>query len=349
MDPIVQPALWVGVPLVLLLLFGRWSRRLIGSGLCVLFCLAAAVHFQVFHFQSTLYSAEWEPVWVLLAWIEFGVIARWAGGFPIRGPLGLLAFFGGALLGDLGAALLIAPRTPTPMQKARVVLTASAGALISPIGTPVTLLLVEPGAFGVLPFALAALSWPRGWAQDEPARTVLPLTQTGANRNLGILLLVVLGCLAGFSKFWVLGIGCVVLMIPLLRKGVRPPTPWGQEIWIMALAVVCFLCVASGALREAQIGLEAWCAQGAAWTPPLLAAGGAVFSVFATEEGASLFAQQIQTTGYSSIEPAVWSWIGAGIAMGGIGPLIATKALRAGIWLWLGQLALVLIWATAVS
>jgi hypothetical protein len=202
--------------------------------------LCAAFYFDVLHFSSTLFGADWEPVWVLLAWIEFGVIARWAGGFPVRGPLGPLALVGGAILGDIGASVLLAPRAATPLQKARVALTASAGAMLSPIGTPVTLLLVDPAAFGLLPIALAAISWPRGWAQDQVDDTLLPLTQTGANRNLLILVVVVLASFAGFSLFWVLGIGCVALMLPLLKKGIRPPTPWGKEAWIVVLAILCF-------------------------------------------------------------------------------------------------------------
>jgi hypothetical protein len=344
-DPVLEPALWLGGPLVVAVLFGRFKKRLYWVSACVLFCFAAAIFYKVFHFKSVIYSADWTPVWVLLAWIEFVAIARWTGGFPIRGPLGPLSFLGGALLGDLGAALLLAPRAPTAKSKAQVVLTASAGALISPIGTPVTLLLVDPGSFGLLPFVLAAVSWPKGWAQDHPRRSVLPLTTTGATRNLWILLAVIAAMGLGWSPLWSLGLGCVALLIPSLRSGFKPPTPWGLELWLFAVALLCFLSLASGAFREIQEALVYFMGTESGWDSTLLVAGGALLSVVGTEEGATLVAHTVQQTGISRLDPATWTLIGAGVAMGGIGPLILVRAFRAGIAIWLAQLALVVVWA----
>ena len=345
MDPVLEPALWLGAPLAVAMLFGRFKNRLYWMAGCLLLCFAAALHFEVFHFKSVVYSADWMPVWVLFAWIEFVAIARWAGGFPIRGPLGPLAFIGGALLSDVGAALLLAPRAPTAKKKAQVVLTASAGALMSPIGTPVTLLLVEPGSFGMLPLVLAAVSWPTGWAQDSPRRAALPLTATGATKNLLILVAVVVAISVGLSPLWSLGIGCVALLIPSLRSGIKPPTPWKLEIWLFGVALLCFLSVASGAFREIQLALVYFMDSNCGLDSTVLVAGGAVLSVFGTEEGASLVAHAVQQTGLSQLDPSTWTLVGAGVAIGGIGPLLLVRAFRAGIVIWLAQLAVVVFWA----
>jgi hypothetical protein len=61
-----------------------------------------------------------------------------------------------------------------------------------------------------------------------------------------------------------------------------------------------------------------------------------------------LVAQAVQNTGFSTLEPEVWKFVGAGIAMGGIGPLLLVGAFRAGLWIWILQLGLVLLWANAI-
>jgi hypothetical protein len=308
-----------------------------------------AVFLGAIDLPSGILNGEWSAVWVLLAWVEFITFAVWAGGFPIRGPLGPLAFLGGALMGELGTALVLAPRAPTPKEKARVVLTASAGALISPVGTPVTLLLVEPGTFGVvLPLALAALSWPRAWAQDDPQQPVLPLNTTCTNRNLLVLFAVVAGLFWGISDLWVLGLGCFALLIPNMRVRGKAKTPWGKEIWILAVAILCMLSISSGAFWELQQAIGFFLNQCPEWAHAGLVGAGALLSIVGTEEGAVLVAQAVQNTGFSTLEPEVWKFVGAGIAMGGIGPLLLVGAFRAGLWIWILQLGLVLLWANAI-
>jgi len=298
--------------------------------------------------RSGIFGANWAPIWVLLAWVEFVHLARWAGGFPIRGPLGPLAFLGGAFLGEIGAVLLLAPRAPTAGLKARVALTASAGALMSPIGSPVTLLLVEPGTFGWLPLALAALSWPSGWAQDDPNAPALPLTSTGLNRNAGVLLAVIVGLIWGPSDLWVLAFGCLGLMLLNLRSRGKPKTPWGAEVWICALAVLCLLSVSSGAFWEVKEGIALAMNHFPDWAASALVGAAALLSIAGTEEGAVLVAHSIQDTGFSTLDPHVWRLVGAGIAVGGITPLLMAKAFRAGFWIWILQLGLVLLWANAI-
>jgi hypothetical protein len=94
------------------------------------------------------------------------------------------------------------------------------------------------------------------------------------------------------------------------------------------------------------MGLQQWVVLGTEWTAPLLAAGGTVLSVLGTEEGAALLANQVQNVGYSDLGSTTWAVLGAGIAVGGIGPLIVAGAFRAGLWIWAAQWCLVLIWAT---
>ena len=116
-------------------------------------------------------------------------------------------------------------------------LTASAGAMMSPLGSPVTLLLVEPGHFGLLlPLVLAGVAWPRGWAMDDPARPHLPLTRSGANRNAWIVAAVLLGVVVSSADLWVLFAGCLLLMVGNIRTKGRPHESWGLQIWVTSVA-----------------------------------------------------------------------------------------------------------------
>ena len=200
-------------------------------------------------------GGPWEALWVLLAWVEFGALVRWAGGFPLRGPLGPLAFLGGALIGELPATILLAPRAADARTRVRVALTASAGALLSPVGSPVTLLVLEPGSLGALPFLLAALAWPRGWAQDNARGAVLPLTRSGLSANLAVFLAVVGSLLLGGSGLWTLA--TVAALLLWNRKHIAvlaSPNPWGLEAWIACVVDFVFSDPGSGAFTRRSWG-----------------------------------------------------------------------------------------------
>ncbi|MEC7242859.1 MAG: hypothetical protein VXW32_16620 [Myxococcota bacterium] len=346
MDPLVVPAAALGAPLVVALLLGHWKRRRTPLvGILVLVGAVLGVYLGALDLGARLDGGPWESLWLLLVWLEFTLLIQWAGGLPLRGPLGPLAFFGGALVGEVGAALLICPRAGAASNRARVALTASAGALLSPMGSPVTLLLVEAGHFGVLlPLLLAAVAWPRGWAQDDPSAPLLPLTTTGANRNGVVVGAVLLAVVWGPSPIWALFGGCLVLMFSNIRHRGRPPASWSLQLWVCAMAVLAFFSLSSGALWEVKEGLRLLLESGGDGVQEGAVLVGAALSAVGTEIGAAVLGVTVGEAGLREISPEVWSPLCAGLAVGGLTPLVLSQALRVGIGLWFVQLGVVLLW-----
>ena len=91
---------------------------------------------------------------LLLGWVAFTRLASQAGGPRLRGPSWIVAPLLGALVGDWGAALLLAPIAPSNRVAGRWVLGAMAGALLLPHGTPAVLLIASPASLGWLPAIL---------------------------------------------------------------------------------------------------------------------------------------------------------------------------------------------------
>ena len=345
MDPSYQPMVLVSLPLVAALLLGRYQKRAYVVGGGVLLAFAAAMYLGAIDPYAGLQGGPWSSLWILLAWIEFIAFAQWAGGFPMRGPLGVLAFVGGGLLGEVGATLLLVSRTTEPSNKARVALCASAGALASPIGHPVSLLLVEPEALGWLPYALAAVAWPKGWAQDSPAHTLVPFTRTGFTRNFWILVIVAVGVAGWNVDLWVLAGGCFALVLANRHIGTKPKTPWRDEIWIGGVALLCFLALSAGALWEAQEGMRLWLeSEPAGGGTAMLALGGGLLSLVATEEAATYFVHSLASAGFTGISMEAWRAVGAGIAVLGMTPLVLIGCVRVGLRFWVMQLGVLLLW-----
>ena len=350
MDPLIEPAVAVAVPLVLALLVGHWNARRawIASGLLVV-GLGLGAHYGAVALEARGAGGPWDNLWMVLVWVEFTLLIRWAGGFPLRGPLGPLAFLGGALIGEIGATLLLSPRAGSRSNAARVALTASAGALISPLGSPVTLLVLEPGQLGWgLPVALALLSWPRGWAQDDPLRPVLPLTSNGINRNLGVVAFTLAALVLGPSPLWALFAGCMALMILNIRTQGKPPSSWGVQIWIASVAGLVFLSQSSGAFWEIKEGINLLFENAPIFYDGLAVLAGAVVSVIATEEAGAMLVSSLADTGLHELNSTALAALGAGMAVGGLGPLLLSGAFIAGLRIWMLQIGVVVFWFTVL-
>jgi len=267
----------------------------------------------------------------LLAWLALGFAGRAAGPMLPRSA-GVAAVLGGALLGDLAAIALLSPRAPDGKTAVRMALVASAGALLSPIGTPVTLLLASPTELAPLAVLLALVAWPGGARVDGtgsvPASVVLLSTA-------------LLAAAWPDHVLWTL-LGGAALCALMGRSHLRTvKLPLGGLAWVIGAAVVAWSARHSGAFAEVLISVE-W-AQGAAWLEPAAFGIGALAGMGSEPAGALLAASLVDTT--AGGPPPQTLALAVGVAIGGLSPIALTGGpWRAAVVPYLLQLLVALVW-----
>ncbi len=333
MAPGLAPALAAGLsggPLALALLLGRRGP----AAAWALLIAAAVAGWRLGVYTaapSLLLEWPWSPLALALGWLLVGAAARRCGGLSLGPSLGLSALIGGALLGDVAAAGLIAGQVEDPRRAARAALVASAGAALSGIGTPATLLVARPGAIWPAALLCAAVAWPRGPGGARPAG------RTGLTAGLAIAALISWWSPAGGLA---LAGGALLIAGAVPRLGRREALAAAQ---LAAVAGLSWLAWRSGALGIAERGLG-WAAA--------LPGGGALPALAGWLAGAAggepAAALALAALGEAPLRPS-WPGLGAaaaaGLSAGGLGPLLACGGLRAGWRIWLLQGATVAAWA----
>ena len=152
-EPIFANTIWVSVPFLLSTLFVAHRWRWIWLLLCLLASFGIGFYRQVIIPSDALWLMSHLGIGysaiTLLSWLIYGELLRLQGG--VRWPTGKAAqpfkaifpFLCGALIGELGAAALWAPQVKDPKARARVVLSAMAGGLVSPVGDANILVLAQ--------------------------------------------------------------------------------------------------------------------------------------------------------------------------------------------------------------
>lgn len=304
----------LGVTLLLARLERWWPLAL---GLAAL-AVGLAVGLQVLPQGAPLASWRGLDLAVLLGWLMLGAGAR-----KLRprlwGPLGLQAVVAGLVLGDLGAAALMAGLVEDPEKRARAALVASGAALLSPIGTPATLLMARPWELGLLPLALILVVWPRGEASSEGRIAVT----------------VGLAAVAGLALWSPLVVAVAGLGVALWTRQL----PWRAMVWLAGLSVVAAAAQSSGAVHQLGLGLD-YLVLAAGPDLAHLALAGAVsgIALLSGEAPAALVFQQVIEANHLFKDPALPALLAASVGVGGLigGP----RALR----LWWRQLAVLLVW-----
>jgi hypothetical protein len=282
----------------------------------------------------------------LLLWLAFGVAARAARPLLPR-SLGVAAVVAGALMGDLAAALLLAPQARDARTAARVGLCCAAGGLLSPMGTPATLLLVEASLLAPIALPLALLAWPRG--QRDQAGS-LPATGLLAT-------LTVLASVLPELRLPLLALGAAMLAA-LGRARLRPilaETPMALFGWLVAAAVAAWAALHLGLLQQIQVGLETTLDVLPDQGPVLVAGAASLVSLLAGEGAGALLLEATLGATWTGPSESLPTALALGLAVGGVGP--AWLALGAGghrlaerlRWLALPlalQLAAALLWLT---
>ena len=342
MDPLMVAALSGGGALSLALLFGRVRRFWLFASIAALVSTCAGLYLNSISLESPLSGYSPNQIWLLIAWVEFAHLISISGLRP-RGNLGMLAFFGGALVSDLGATALIAPFAGSVRNRGRVALTASAGAMLTTGGTPASLLFDDLQISPVFAIALALVVWPRGSAQRDMTLPMREVDSSGSRRRWIIPACITAFVLVklGLSPFWVIsGLDLLLIMLIGPRKAT---TPWRRELYIVAIATLAAVAVSSGALHQLQLACN-WLinSSGNFGAGGVAAFAGLISGLGGEGAGSLILHQSIQQVAYGP-SPALQQAAVMGLAIGGIGPLIVAKASRESLGLLTMQFGLMLL------
>lgn len=312
MSPELQAPVAFGVILGLATLLAPARHRVWWLGLPVVAVVLAAV-FGLNLQAGGLAGLPWEETGSILAWLLLGHCARVAGGPVLPRSWGLVAALAGWLMGDLGAAALLAGLIADRGTAIRAALVASAAALISPIGTPVSLVVVDPAYFGPLPIFLALVAWPVGALPERQGRVSVSL---------------ILGSAAALvawipSQRLIFLAAAAALLAFLARKNLQAERfPAGEGVFAIAAGVLAWGARHGGLSRELLAGLELL--QGALPDAAngLFATAGVLLGLLMGETAGAPLIHSMLGASANPPDPAMLSCVAAGLAVGGLGPLL---------------------------
>ncbi len=312
------PACALGGVAVLALVLGRVERWWYRGPLLALLALGLGFGLKAIPLGAPLAAFPVHNAAVLAGWLLLGAGARAAGPW-LPGPLGLQAALAGMLVGDLGGAALMAGLIKEPEGAARAALVASGAALLSPVGTPASVIMQDPLAFGLLPLMLVVVVWPRGGA-----------TPGGSKAVSALLLLVAL--ISAFTPWAMLVAGAALCLW-------GRQLPWRHLLWLLGLSVVAWAAHSAGATHQFALGLDyAVTLVGYREALPLLTGAAACVALIGGELSAALLVQEsldsVQFVRTSELRVVLAAGVGVGGIVGGL------PALR----LWWRQVAVLLLW-----
>jgi len=349
MTPIVMAIVATVLPLVLFGLVSGWRRRipaalLIGAG-----AFLAGVGVE---------ALAWSDLWalpaasglgpdllLLLMWVALGAVLRAGGPMALVGPPLLVAMAMGACLGEIPAAALLSASARSRSGAARLALAAAGGGLIGRLGDPVLVLfghrdpdlLLFLAPLGLL---LAIMAAPR----REDVKDLVPGSYL---RSLFVLLVAVAACVPG-ADYWAVGVGLVGGLIMVRSR--LGSVDLGYLCWMVVAIALALMAIAGGTPEMAATGLEYIGEQLGTWGAPGLTVVGAVFAALTDGTAAAVCGLGVLDRAMSLQIQGASFGLAAGLAVGGLGPLMAAGALRAGWRRWALQVLVavvyVAVWAT---
>jgi hypothetical protein len=158
---------------------------------------------------------------------------------------------------------------------------------------------------------------------------------------------VALAALVPGLAVYALGVG--IIGLGALASDRRGPIEIGGSLWNMGAVVLGIIAIVGGGVEQMAIGIE-WAQElGGAWGAPVLTLAAALLTALTDATAMSVIGQGVIDRALSLDAMGAVPAMVAGIAVGGLGPLIAARALRAGWKLWLGQVALAMLWVALLS
>jgi hypothetical protein len=146
---------------------------------------------------------------------------------------------------------------------------------------------------------------------------------------------------AGLPPFWVISALDVLLIILIGPR--LATTPWRKELYILAIAVLAGVAVAAGSMHQLQIACNSLVDLAGNFGAAAVAVLAGLLSSLGGEEAASLvLSQSFQRGAYGPTDSIHLAAV-MGLAVGGLGPLIAARAFRASIGLFILQFGLMVV------
>ena len=332
------------VPLIALGVVGLWRWRLPAILVVLIATIASAVGVGI------LAPSD---VWVVpvglgmnaalltaLMWTLFGAVARTAGPLDIPGPPWVVAMGMGACLGEIPAAAILSAGASSPKGAARLALAAAGGGLIGRVGDPAMLLLA--GDHPVLLLALAPLGVLMAFVVRPRREDVVETGQGNRARTAVVALVACVSLVPAFTA-WALLAG--MLGLGLLAQDRRGHVDLAAVGWQLCAILLAIIAIVGGSAEQVAYGLE-WGTELADWlATPVLTVAAALLTAFTDSMAMSVFFSGVLDRAASVDSAALIPGLTAGIAVGGLGPLIAAGSVRSGFGLWLVQLVLAVGWA----
>jgi hypothetical protein len=179
----------------------------------------------------------------------------------------------------------------------------------------------------------------------RPSPDDLVLAEDGNRARTAVVVLVAVAALLPQVAPWALMGG--ILALGLLAQERRRLVDLAGVGWQLCAVMVAVLAVVGGAAEQAAFGFE-WAAERADWMgPPVLTLVSATLTAVTDGTGMSIFAAATVDRAVSVDAMALLPGLTAGIAVGGLAPLIAAGAVRPGLKIWLLQVGLAVLWASA--
>jgi len=275
-------------------------------------------------------------------WCLVGALARSLGPIGLPGPVGFTPLLMGAVMGEVPAAAMLASAARTPSGAARLALTAAAGGMIGRIGDPAMLVLLAdfPGAVAsVMPLALV-MAW-----LVRPRPEHVHAWNGALNRRHGVMLLLVL--LGVWPRMTIGVLAVTAALFIVWSRTQQRPLELMTPAWQLGATSLAALAVAGGAAEQAAVGLELSFELLGTWASPVLVGVSAVLAATTDGVAMAVFAQAVVDRALSLDPRSIAVPMAVGVAVGGLGPLIAAGALRAGWWLWGLQVMAAVAWGWA--
>ena len=348
MEAVVTGIVVCSVPLILLGLTGLWRWRLPAAAVIVVGGISAGVGFGVLAFSDLWIVPTGlgmnEPLLLLALWCVFGSLARTAGPLSIPGPPWLVAMCMGATLGEVPAAAILSAGARSPQGAARLALAAAGGGLVGRLGDPAVLMLSDGH-----PMVLAWLA-PLGVlcaVLARPSQDDVVSPETG-NRSRTYLVagVAVLALVPGLA-LWALIVGIAGLAV--LAGDRRGHVDLVNPVWQIAAVLMAMLAIVGGLAEQIATGLEK-IAELADWMgPPALALAAAVSAALTDGTAMAVLGTGVLDRAASIQSTDLRVALAAGVAVGGLAPLIAAGSVKAGLRLWALQVVLAVLWVGAVA
>jgi hypothetical protein len=155
--------------------------------------------------------------------------------------------------------------------------------------------------------------------------------------------------LAALRPEWTLAsVGVGIAVAGWFARAEIRSVPWAHVGWAAIAAALALIAIAGGTPEMAATGLELIGEQLGDWAAPGLTLAGALLAALSDGTAASVVGLGVLDRALSLQIPGAPAALAAGLAVGGLGPLLVAGALRAGWKLWLFQVMIVAMYTAWV-